>query len=153
MELTLLIQSFLGLVILLGLLIAILILPQRLNKKKNKEANKEPNTQLQDKKHNVFDDTLEKLRDIIKKNSTSKEELQESLELVIKYHGTIPHKLGIRTSPDSDIYMDILFKACRHKNASSEMIVKFSRDLEKLNEEYKKEINDALMRGLNSRGI
>jgi hypothetical protein len=49
--------------------------------------------------------------------------------------------------------MDILFKAARHPNIDKNTIVKFNAALEKLNPEYKKEINDALMRGLNSRGL
>ena len=62
-------------------------------------------------------------------------------------------KLGIRAHPESDVYMDIIFKLCRHKNTNKNIILAFMKQLEKSNPEYKKEINDAMMRGLNSRGI
>ena len=62
-------------------------------------------------------------------------------------------KLGLRAHPDFDIYMDILFTICRHPNANKDLIIKFDRELEELNSEYKKEINDAITKGLNSRRV
>ena len=73
--------------------------------------------------------------------------------MVLKYHGTIHKKLGLRPHPESQIYMDILFSICRHPNANKDIIVNFDKELGKLNPEYKKDLHDAMMRGLNSRGI
>jgi len=147
MELTLLLKSIMGLVVLLLILVFLLYFPFV---KKRKSAKKEAKHY---KEHKKVDFDLEHLRDIVKNKKSTAEELKEALELVIKYHGTMHKKLGLRPHPESDIYMDILFKAARHPNIDKNTIVKFNSELEKLNPEYKKEINDALMRGLNSRGL
>ena len=81
------------------------------------------------------------------------QELKEVLDLVIKYHGKIPKKLGLRSHPESQIYMDILFSICRHPNANKDIIVNFDKELGRLNQDYKKDLHEAMMRGLNSRGI
>ena len=95
---------------------------------------------------------FESLRKIIKNKKSSSEQLAEALELIIKYHGNIHPKLGARPHPDFDRYMDILFSICRHKNATSKMVVKFDKELSGLNPDYLKQINDAIAKGLNSRG-
>jgi hypothetical protein len=137
-----------GLTALLAVLIFLLYIPLEKKKKKTKVIKK--STQEPSKKLSF---TLEDLRDVVKNTESTNEELKEALELVIKHHGTMHKKLGMRPHPDSDIYMDILFKAARHRNADKNLIITFNKELEKLNPEYKKEINDALMRGLNSRGL
>ena len=146
MELTLLVKSILGLCVLLVVLVFILYLPAKETKKKRK-INKKI---LQKEK---IDFTLEHLRTIVKNPNATAKEIQSALELVIKYHGKMHAKLGLRPHPESDIYMDILFKAARHKNIDTKTLIWFNKELEKRNPEYKKEINDALMRGLNSRGL
>jgi len=62
-------------------------------------------------------------------------------------------KLGLRTHPDFDTYMDILFTICRHPNTNKDIIIKFDKELSRLNPEYKKEINEAITKGLNSRRV
>ena len=148
MELTLLLKSIIGLFVLLVILVFLFYFPAS-RKKQEKEVSKKTTTTPREK----VDFDLHHLHDIVANKKTNNEDLKSALELVIKYHGTMHTKLGMRAHPDSDIYMDILFKAARHPNADKNIIVKFSGDLERLNPEYKKEINDALMRGLNSRGI
>lgn len=145
MEITLLIKSIMGLVVILGLLVFLLFMPSR-KKKKVSETSDTP----QKKKINS---DLNSLHSIIKDRKTSTSGLKEALDLVIKHHGVVHKKLGLRPHPDFDIYMDILFTICRHPHTSKDLIVKFDRELEKLNPEYKKEINDAIAKGLNSRGI
>ena len=91
--------------------------------------------------------------EVIKNKNSSTQELQEALDLIIKYHGKIHPKLGMRAHPDFDIYADIIFRICRHPSTTKEVIINFDRSLEKLNPDYNKEINDALTKGLNSRGF
>jgi len=143
MELTLLIQSAMGLLVVLGLLVFILILAP---KSKKKEVVKKV---VQEQKVKPKKD-LEFLRTIIKNRKSTAEELKEALDLVLKYHGTIHKKLGLRPHPESQIYMDILFSVCRHPNANKDIIVNFDKKLGKLNPDYKKDLHDAMMRGLNS---
>ena len=148
MELTLLLKSIMGLSTLLAVLVFLLYVPfgeKKVQKKSKKKNISEPREKVD------FD--LEHLRDIVKNKKSTTQEIKDALHLVIKYHGIMHVKLGMLPHPESDIYMDILFKAARHKNVDKSALVKFNGDLEKLNPEYKKEINDALMRGLNSRGL
>ena len=146
MELTVLIQSAMGLLVILSLLVFFLVISP---KKKKKKVQKEKKVVQKTKPKT----DLNSLRDIVKDKKSTTQELKEALELVIKYHGTIHKKLGLRPHPESDIYMDMVFSICRHPNTNKDIILKFDKDLERLNPEYKKEINDFITKGLNSRGI
>lgn len=145
MEITLLIQSLLGLIVLLGFLVFFLIY----NPKKKKDEKKVTGTTSTREEQPSF----EALRKIIRHNEATTKELEHALTQVLKYYGTIHPKLGTRTHPDFDYYSEILFYAGRHKNINKNILLKFDRELERRNPNYKKDINDALMRGLNSRGI
>lgn len=146
MEITLLVKSFVGLVTLLLLLITFLF--YGLKKKKIEKQVFEP----REKWDNDYKSLVELLV-VIKNKQSSSEELSVALDLVMKYHGTMHTKLGLRTHPEFDIYGEILFRICRHPNINKNILFKFNRDLEKRNEEYKREINDCVTKGLNSRGF
>ena len=146
MEITLLIKTIVGLVVLLGILVFILILPQRQKQKTKKtkivsSSTKGPKTDL------------ESLRYIIRNRVSSKEALKEALDLVIKHHGHIPKRLGTRVNPQFDDYMEILIMICRHPNTDKNIIIDFDKQLSNLNPEYKNEINESITKGLDSRGI
>ncbi len=151
MEITLLVKSILGLIVILGLLIFLLVLP---SKKKKKQIQIPKKTKGQKgSAPSEAEPTLESLRKVIKNKRSTEKELQEALEMVIKKYGTVHKKLGLRAHPDFDIYIDMLFTICRHPNTNKDIIVQFDRDLGRLNPEYKKEINEAITKGLNSRGV
>ena len=67
---------------------------------------------------------FESLRKIIKNKKSSALQLSEALDLIIKYHGEIHPKLGIRTHPEFDNYIDVIIRLCRHPRADSKMVVK-----------------------------
>jgi len=138
-----------GLIVVLGFLIFLLFYSSKKNKTNTQRVQKNP---VRPQEKNGLKTDLKSLRALIKNKQTSKETLKEALSLVIKYHGTIHAKLGARAHPDFDIYMDILFSICRHPNTSKDLIVGFDSALEKLNPQYKKDINEAIAKGLNSRG-
>lgn len=141
MEITLLVKSFLGLVVILAILVFFLLyIPGK------KKATKKPVTQ--EARHSDYK-TLNELLQIIKDKTSTTEELGEAVELVMKYHGTIHPKMGIRSHPDFDIYSEMLLRVCRHPNINKDILLKFNRELEKKNEAYKIEINDAVTKGLN----
>jgi len=148
MELTLLIQSAMGLLALLGILVFFLVISPKSKKKEVQKTKKATQESVRTKKTD-----LKHLRKVIKNRDSAAEELKEALDLILKYHGNIQKKLGIRSHPESHAYMDILFSLCRHPNANKDLIINFDKELERLNPEYKKDINDAITRGLNSRGI
>nr|WP_321267334.1 hypothetical protein [uncultured Sulfurimonas sp.] len=147
MEITLLLKSIVGLVVILAILIFLLFLPTN---KKKKKAVIQKNTSTNKKSSNT---DLEYLRSIIKKKKTTTKELKEALDLILKHHGKVHEKLGLRAHPDFDVYMDILFTICRHPNTNKDIVIKFDRELGRLNPEYKQEIDEAITKGLNSRRV
>ena len=146
MEITLLIKSIMGLVIILALLLLLLFYKPK--KKLKKKKVKAPRTDEGKPKTD-----LESLRSIIKSKKSTEKELKEALDLVLKHHGHVHKKLGLRSHPDFDVYMEILMVICRHPNTTKDIIVDFDKSLGRLNPTYKAEINDAITKGLNSRGF
>ncbi|MDA7817935.1 hypothetical protein N9A28_07070 [Sulfurimonas sp.] len=150
MEIELIIQSIMGLVGILALLIFFLfITPNKDDFQDEVEA-----VEIIEKEPVITMDTdMESLRDVIKNKGSITEELRTALELIIKYHGTVHTKLGIRAHPDFDIYEEVLFRICRHPNADKDMIINFDSSLSRLNPEYKEDINEAMTKGLTSRRV
>ncbi|MEN4053693.1 MULTISPECIES: hypothetical protein [Sulfurimonas] len=148
MDIVLLIKSIMGLVVILGILIAFFLYTPSGKKKEKKEKKSYIQPSKPKPKHELKD-----LLAVIRNKHATTEELAEALELIIKYHGHIHPKLGIRTHSDFDIYSEVLLRICRHPNTNKGIIIKFDKELEKLNPDYVREINDSLTKGLNSRGI
>lgn len=151
METELIVKSIMGLIVILALLIFLLFLEpvKEPQSEKNMPAAK---AEVQEVASSMKTD-LDSLVKVIKNKKSTAEELAEALDLIIKHHGTVHTKLGVRPHPDFDIYADILFTMCRHRNVNKDLVVKFDRELEKLNPEYKQDINDAMTKGLNSRRV
>ena len=149
MEITLLIKSIVGLVVILGILIFILLLPKDKKKKKEEGQKKLKNQDNKLAKKTDF----ESLRQVIRNRLSSKKELSSALDLVMKHHGNIPNKLGVRVNPQFDGYMEILMMICRHPNTSKDIILKFDKELRKKNPNYEVDINKAIAKGLESRGF
>ncbi len=150
MDIIFLLKSGLGLIATLGILVFLLILPANKRQKQNKAK---PQKEHEEVKKEKLPIDLKELIKIVKNKDIDSTKLKETLDTILKYHGKIPHKLGARTNPAFSIYEDIIFTICRHPNTTADIILTFNTGLEKLNEEYKPQINDALSRGLNSRVI
>lgn len=95
--------------------------------------------------------TFEVLRATMKAKASSTEDIIEAYELLVKHHGIIKDKMGIRVNPDFDRYMDLIFAVTRHKNANSKLVIGFEKALIAKNPQYEREIADAFNRGLSSR--
>ncbi|WP_373071804.1 hypothetical protein [Sulfurimonas sp.] len=142
MEASILIEAIAGLVVILGLLIFIMLKPKvDLTTKKEYVTPSEPKKKTD----------LDSIRHVIRNRTSTKEELAEAVDMVLKYHKNIPEKLGVRINPKFDAYMEIFVTLCRHKNATKDMILKLDKELVKNNPDYKSEINDSITKGLNSR--
>ncbi|WP_457748467.1 hypothetical protein [Sulfurimonas sp.] len=147
MDIVLLIKSIATLSAILGILIFLYFylshakkLPQKNPAKKTQQIHEvEPN----------FNTLLE----IIKDTKSTTQELKEAVDLILKYYGKIPKKLGIRAHPKFEIYSELLLRICHHPNTNKNIILKLDRELEKLNPEYKLELEDSLTKGLNTRGM
>lgn len=143
MHLLSLLGLFIGLIVVLAFLIFLFFF------KSKKEKKIEPQKKEIRKKSDFK--SLQEYVNIIKDKRSRSEDLEEAVDGILKYHGTIHAKLGSRTHPDFDIYLAALFQICRHPNTNKDIILKLNRALEKQNPSYKKEINDAITQGLNSR--
>ena len=143
MDITLLVESFLGLTALLGFLIVYLLYSGR-----DKKATKVKKVGVGVKKKKVEkpleETTLEELLNIIKSKKSTTDELKTSTELVISKFGKIK---------EFNKYGDIIMALCRHPNVNKNIITKFDKELSKLNPDHKREINLYLEKGLNSRGF
>ena len=149
MDVELIIKIIMGLVVVLVILV--FILSMETNKKPEKSlSNIEDTVEIHVTKEKMDLDSLVKK---LKNKKATSGELAITLNLIIKKHGKIQKKLGSRTHPDFDIYMDILFTIIRHPNTNKDLILNFDRELENINPEYKKEINEAITKGLNSRSV
>ena len=145
MDIVLLIKSGIGLLVILAILVFFMInLPKGKQKKRVKVV-----VPTQKK----VDTSLDYLRAVIRNKKSTTEELKEALEMILKYHGTIHPKLGLRAHKDFDMYMDVILHICRHPNTSKNLILNFDKGLRAKNPKYAVEINDALTKGLNSRGF
>ncbi|MDF1878637.1 hypothetical protein JHD46_03175 [Sulfurimonas sp. SAG-AH-194-C20] len=146
MEITLLVKSFLGLIAILGILVFFLLYMPKKNNAiiKAKQKHRAPKTEHPN---------LQELLEIIKNKKSTTKELAFAVDTVLKYYSSIHPKLGIRSHPDFNIYGEMLLRICRHPNTSKDIILKFNRELEKKNPEYKREINDFVTKGLDSRGF
>ena len=150
MDILVLLKSIAGLSVILGILLFIFLYsPAGKKESKKKQKKKNYTCPTPQKVQTDWDSLIKVIRD---KKSTA-QELGKALELILKYHGTIPKKLGIRVNPEFDKYSEVLLRLCRHPNTSKELIIGFDKELERRNPEYVKEINDSLTKGLNSRGV
>jgi hypothetical protein len=147
MEAELIIKSIMGLIVILAVLMFFLFLEP------SKESTKKKNPFIEKYESNTSaTPDFISLVHVIKNKKSNATELLEAVQLIIKYYGVINKKLGMRPHPDFDIYADLLFTICRHKHTNKDIIIYFDRELRILNSEYKKEINEVLTKGLNSRG-
>jgi hypothetical protein len=152
------VKIIIGLIAVLAILIFLLFLQPNTDAESQKKASPVLKRQRsrkdeQESESSSANTDLFHLVSIVKNKRSNAETLSEALELVIKHHGNVHKKLGLRPHPDFDTYIDILFTICRHPNANKDMIITFDRELERLNPEYKQEINEAIAKGLNSRGL
>ncbi|MCX6075438.1 MAG: hypothetical protein NTW78_00965 [Campylobacterales bacterium] len=142
MDIVFLLEVGFGLTVILGLLIFLLVSIRNKRVQINNEA---------EKKEPILD--LQSLQAIIEDEKTTSKELKEALDSVIKNYGVIDEKGGVKTYRHFDTYLEIIFSICLHPNTNKDLIINFERELRKLNPDYTTEIEGALIKGLNSRGV
>jgi len=147
MDITLLIKSIATLSGALGILILLYFYLSHANKPQKKKASKK----IQHIREVQPD--LNTLLEIIKDKKSTTLELKEAVDLIVKYYGKIPKKLGMRAHPKFEIYSELILRICHHPNTTKEIILKLDRELERLNPEYKMELEDSLTKGLDTRGL
>ncbi|MDO8454015.1 MAG: hypothetical protein Q7S59_05545 [Sulfurimonas sp.] len=142
MDIVFLLEVGFGLTVVLGLLIFLLVSIRSKSVQINNKA---------EKKESELD--LQSLKAIIEDERTTSKGLKEALDSVIKYYGVIDEKGEVKTYRLFDTYLKIIFSICLHPNTNKDLIINFERELRRLNPDYTTEIEDALIKGLNSRGV
>jgi predicted transcriptional regulator len=150
MDIVFFLKVLAGLFVLLALLLTLFVYPSR--KKEQKRSKKREKTVSTEKK-TLSKHALSDILALIKDKNSSTDTLKEAIEMLVKYHAKIPNKLGIRANPDFDIYEEIILRLCRHPNTNKDIILKLDRALQKENPSYARELNNALTKGLNARGV
>jgi len=146
MDIVSLIESLLGLSALLGFLIMFYFYRAHKKAPVKKSVLKEK-TQLQRVP------TLEALLKIISEKSSTTNELEETVTHILKNHGKIPIKKGLKADPKFAIYSEIIIRACHHPNITKKIILKLQRELIAQNPTYRLELEDSLSKGLDTRSI
>ncbi len=151
MDIELVIKSVVGLVVILAILIMVFLLPMKLGSKKESPKTKHQKPKPDKPQEQKL--TFEQIRSIIKNKNSSSEDLALAVDQLVKHYATITPKMGIRSHPDFDKYVEIMMYLVRHRNTNKDLILKLDKALTKNNPQYRAELNDTLTKALNSRGI
>ncbi len=152
MDIELLVKSIVGLIVILTILIIVFIVPAKLKTPPKNNPVKKKNTDTPKKKEDevlAFDALLA----IVKRKSSSTEELEKAVDQIVKHYSRIHPKMGVRAHPDFDKYVDLIVHLVRHKNTNKNLVLRLDRALIRNNPDYKAELNDTLTKALNSRGL
>ncbi len=147
MDIALLIKSLAALSGVLGILIFLYLYFFHINKTKNKKVSKKPLHVKEVKPE--FHTLLEVIKD--KKATTS--ELNEAVDLLLKYYEKIPKKLGLRAHPEFEKYSELILRICHHPHVTKDIILRLDKELHRRNPEYALELDDSLTKGLDTRGF
>jgi len=147
MEITFILKALAGLVVILAFLVVLFIYP------KKKKGTKEKAKKVAKQREKLPEYSLADILAVVKEKKSSVEELDKAIDALIRYHSKIPDKLGMRAHSDFDIYEEIILRLCHHPKTSKEIILKLDRALQKQNPKYARELNNALSKGLNARGM
>ncbi|MEN4045701.1 hypothetical protein [Sulfurimonas sp. NWX367] len=147
MDITLLIKSLAALSGALGILVLLYFYFLHAKKPHKRNTAKKP-MHIREVKPD-----FEMLLNVIKDKKSTTEELKEAVELILKYYGKIPQKLGMRAHPKFEIYSELILRICHHPNVNKDIIIKLDKELHRRNPEYALELDDSLTKGLDTRGF
>ena len=147
---TLIIILMILLVLLIPLLLSYIVYPdKKVTKhlkpfKKTKEASApSPKKQL----------SFEEIMGIFSNKKSTKEELFDTIEQLVKYHGKIHTKLGDLAHPDFKRYLSAIMALCSHPQADKHLIIALDQKLCAKNPKYSRDIDEAVNKGIAKRGF
>lgn len=147
MDIATLVIVGLVLILLLAFLLT-LFLKARNRQSQKREAKKETMTKTSKGTTAV---TMQTLIKSIKDKNSSKFELKNALDTILQQYGEIGQNSATNEKYDFQTYEEVLITMCNHPQTNKDIILQFNRALEKLNPSYKKDINNAVTKGLNAR--
>lgn len=140
------------LLLLIPLLLSYLVFPAE----KESAAVKQGNVPKKDDKP-VIDKhkplSFEEIRALFSHSQSSKAELKEAIEQLVRHHGKIHAKLGDLVHPDFKRYLELIISLCKHPQADKELILALDQKLRVKNPKYGMEIDEAVNKGIAARGF
>lgn len=97
--------------------------------------------------------TFEEISEVFTKKASTKEELIEAIEELIRYHGKIHAKLGDLPHPDFKRYLRLIIELCNNPQTDKDIIVLLDQKLRVKNPRYAMDIDEATNKGIAGRGF
>jgi hypothetical protein len=97
--------------------------------------------------------SFEEIKILFSHKDSSKAELKEAIEQLIRHHGKIHAKLGDLVHPDFKRYLELIISLCKNPQADKELILSLDQKLRVKNPKYGLEIDEAVNKGIAARGL
>ena len=147
---TLIMILILLLVVLIPLLLSYIIYPdEKVSKHIPKLKKKVKEVGVDRSKPLSFDAILT----IFSSKKSSKQELKDGIEQLIKHHGKIHAKLGDLPHPDFKRYREAIMAVCSNPKADKDVILAIDQKLRIKNPKYGLNIDEAVDKGIAKRGF
>jgi hypothetical protein len=97
--------------------------------------------------------SFEEIKILFSHKHSSKSELKEAIEQLVRHHGKIHSKLGDLAHPDFKRYLELIISLCKNPQADKELILSLDQKLRVKNPKYGLEIDEAVNKGIAARGF
>jgi len=97
--------------------------------------------------------SFEEINILFSHKDSSKAELKEAIEQLVRHHGKIHAKLGDLVHPDFKRYLELIISLCKNPQADKELIITLDQKLRVKNPKYGLEIDEAVNKGIAARGL
>ncbi len=97
--------------------------------------------------------SFEQISKLFSNKKSTKEELTNTVEQLIRYHGKIHPKLGDLAHPDFKRYLTLIMSLASNPQSDKDIIVSFEKKLRVKNPKYALDIEDAINKGIAKRGF
>ena len=140
------------LLLLIPLLLSYLVFPadKDISLVKQSEAPKKDEKPVIEKNKTL---SFEEIKALFSHKHSSKAELKEAIEQLVRHHGKIHAKLGDLVHPDFKRYLELIISLCKNPQADKELILSLDQKLRVKNPKYGLEIDEAVNKGIAARGF
>ncbi len=138
------------LVLLIPLLLSYLIYPDKKLSKDTKKVKKVEKKVERDSSEAL---SFEEILKIFVNKKSTKKELRDAIEQLVRHHGKIHAKLGDLPHPDFKRYKELIMALCTNPQADKDIIIAIDQKLRVKNPKYGLNIDDAVNKGIAKRGF